>query len=143
VLRALAATGAEQPAVSAAEKLGVAAAQRPLPSEPPCRPWPPAQARCPAVGNAPWWAQPSTRAHGPGRVPAAFRTCPLPAMSPPQTRWRSCTASCSPRMGGTVLVTAAARERIVYERLRARRNLPVQPLLVPLPSRPRLQAAAV
>jgi len=137
VEKALAATAAEQPAVSAAERLGVAAALTP-----------PLVARTPAAERS------TQEALGlAAREPAAFYARLFGERAAPRTGMPDLPNDDEHPLGfalaqlhgiyvlaqnrdGLVLVDMhAAHERILYERLKnsADRALPMQPLLVPMP----------
>ena len=145
VERALAATAAEQPAVSAAERLGATAAQ-----------WPPIAPSRDGYGQpgarsgaGPAWGQAQSPLAIDAAEPSAFyarlfgtRTegsaLPLPADDPHPLGFALAQLHgvyiLAQNRAGLVLVDMhAAHERIMYERLKnvADTHLPVQPLLVP------------
>jgi len=159
VLRALAATGAEQPAVSAAEKLGIAAARTPPLA-------PEAGARDPRAWSAPSGeatrqtaltlaagesASFYARLFGPREAPAAS-VPDLPATGDEHplgfalAQLHGIYVLAQNRAGLVLVDMHAAHERIVYERLKTalEHRVPVQPLLVPATfAASPLEAAAV
>jgi DNA mismatch repair protein MutL len=129
VERALAATAAEQPAVSAAEKLGAAAAQIPLPLRS-------RRAQAPLALDA---SEPSAfyaRLFGARPPKPRIRRGPTTIRIRSGSRSRSCTASTSSRRTATVSCSSTCTPRTSASltsdsRPRTTARLPVQPLLVP------------
>ncbi len=139
VLRALAGTGAEQPALSAAGRLGLGAAPQGQPGVAP-----PAAAprfRAPQQqGMALRSAEPAAfyeRLFGPRPAPTGGATLPAPGDEHPLgfalAQLHGVYVLAQNRDGLVLVDTHAAHERIVYERMKAALadRMPVQPLLLP------------
>ncbi len=142
VERALATTGALQPAASAAEKLGVAAALTPpltpesLSGAHSDRGWIPSQqAAMPLGANEP--ATFYAKLFGPRDAPAGGPDLPATGDDHPLgfalAQLHGIYVLAQNRAGLVLVDMHAAHERIVYERLKSAldRTVPIQPLLVP------------